>query len=108
LYERIYESSNIEVQNKIDENKIAGNDILAGIRAQHIVGIGGLNVSQMNELENSLRDLPHLFSFQLNQDMSSINIVSDAYFQMDDLSSVINALNGLITGQSTSYFVNLD
>lgn len=45
-YEVIYMNSNNEIQSKIDQNKVAGIEILTGIWSHQTIGLSGLNSSQ--------------------------------------------------------------
>lgn len=106
LYEKIYQESNSEIQNKIDQNKISGIDILTGIYAKHIIGLAGLSIPQKSTLEQILNNIPSVKSFVLSNDLSSVVIESNPTFLVDDFAAEIESLNGFITGKSITYYIN--
>jgi len=106
VYEKIYALSGPEVQNKIDENKIAGVNILSGIKTHHIIGISGIGITNKEVLENLLNNEPKIISFTLNDDMSSILIDSEATLTKEEFAQLLLPINGIITGYIAEYSVN--
>ncbi|AEA42517.1 hypothetical protein [Fluviicola taffensis] len=105
VYERIYDLSNTDVQNKMDQNKIDGVVILSGVKAHHVIGLAGINVSQKNSLETLLTNDPRINSFVLNDGVTALSIESQAVFTKEEFELLIQSLNGIITGYAVEYSI---
>ena len=103
-YYEIFDLAPAEVQNKMDENKINGINILTGVKAHHIIGISGLNANQKNELRLLLEAEENIFDFEINEDVTSLNLNAAASFKNIEIRELLNSMNVVITGQSTTYF----
>lgn len=103
-YWEIFDAAPAEVQNKIDENKINGIDLLTGVKAHHIIGLTGISLSQKNELELVLESEEKIFDFEINDDVTSVILNAEARFKNVEIQAILSTFNGVITGQTTTYF----
>ena len=106
LYEKIYEISSIDIQNKINQNKISGINILTGIQTHHVIGLSGISLAQRSALENIINGNTQVVSFILNEDATSVIIESKASLTKEDFVIMIQPLNAIITGYSAEYYIN--
>lgn len=105
VYEKIYAESDETVQNKLNENKMNGIDILTGVVAKHTIGLTGLNISQRAAFENQLSGTSDILSYTISSDLSSVIIESKASYTREMIESVLQAFNISITGYSSNYSV---
>ncbi len=105
VYEKIYELSGTEVQNKMNQNKISGIDILSGVRTHHVIGLAGIGVSQKASLETILNNDARVISFVLSEDATSLVLESQAVLTKDEFSALIQVINGVITGYAAEYSI---
>lgn len=105
VYEKIYQLSGTEVQNKMNQNKIAGIEILSGVKAHHVIGLSGISVSQKGALETLLNNDDRITSFVLSDDVTSISIESKAVFTKEEFLTLLQQLNGTITGYTAEYSI---
>lgn len=105
VYEKIYELSGTEVQNKMNENKIAGIDILSGVKAHHVIGLAGIGISQRAALEALLNNDQRITSFVLSEDATSLVLESQAVFTKEEFATLIQTMNGVITGYAAEYSI---
>ncbi len=105
VYEKIYQLSGTEVQNKMNQNKIAGIEILSGVKAHHVIGLSGISVSQKGALETLLMNDDRITSFVLSDDVTSIIIESKAVFTKEEFQTLLQQLNGTITGYTAEYSI---
>jgi hypothetical protein len=106
LYEKIYEISSIDIQNKINQNKISGINILTGIQTHHVIGLSGISLAQRSALENIINGNTQVVSFILNEDATSVIIESKASLTKEEFVIMIQPLNAIITGYSAEYYIN--
>lgn len=105
-YEEIYAVANQEVQSRIDQNKIQGINILSGIQSNHTIGFTGVGFSQKESLHEYLNEEENIFSFQINDDNTSITIQSSPLFTKGNFEELLNNFQATITGYSVNYTVN--
>lgn len=105
VYEKIYSLASSEVQNHMNQNKVAGIDILTGVRAHHVVGLAGIGISQKAALEASLTNDSRVISFVLSEDGTSVVIESKAVFTKEEFQILLQPLNGTITGYTAEYSI---
>lgn len=105
VYEKIYQLSGTEVQNKMNQNKITGIEILSGVKAHHVIGLSGISVSQKGALETLLNNDDRITSFVLSDDVTSISIESKAVFTKEEFLILLQQLNGTITGYTAEYSI---
>jgi hypothetical protein len=89
----------------MNQNKIAGVDILTGVRAHHVVGLSGIGTSQKSALETLLTNDSRVISFVLSEDGSSVIIESQAVFTKEEFQTMLQSLNGSITGYAAEYSI---
>ena len=106
VYEKIYAESGVDVQNKLNQNKLEGIDILSGIIANHVIGITGIGFSQKTALESLLENDERIISFVLNSDMSSLTLVSKGSLTEEEFTALIQKINGVVTGFTSVYSVS--
>lgn len=106
LYESIYANSGTEVQMKIDQNKIAGIDMLNGLKSFHIIGMTGLSTTQKNQLESILNNSDKVISLTIKSDLSSIFIETFASVTREEIETQLSSLNIVLTGYSVEYSIN--
>lgn len=107
VYEKIYSEANQTVQNKLNENKMNGVDILTDVIATHQIGMSGLGVSQKAALESTLTTNDSILDFTISPDATSISIVSKAIFTKENFELILQSFNTIITGYSAVYTVQL-
>lgn len=105
VYEKIYSLSSSEVQNHMNQNKMAGIDILTGVRAHHVIGLAGIGASQKAALETALTNDSRVISFVLSEDGASVIIESKAVFTKEEFQTILQSLNGTITGYAVEYSI---
>lgn len=105
-YESIYAVSTPEIQQKMNENKVAGVAILTNIHTQHTIGISGISAAQKPELENLLQAHPEILSFTVSEDATSVVIDSQATFTRETFVQLIQPLNGNVVGYAATYTTN--
>jgi hypothetical protein len=105
-YEEIYAVASEEVQSRIDLNKMQGLNILTGILSNHTIGYTGVGFSQKESLQEKLSEQENIFSFQLNDDNTSITIQSSPLFTRESFEELLNNFQASITGYSVVFTVN--
>ncbi len=105
VYEKIYDLSSPEVQNHMNQNKISGVDILTGVKAHHVIGIGGINIAQKSALESLLTTDARVISFVLSEDATSLVLESQAILTKEEFQVLIQSLNGIVTGYAVEYSI---
>jgi hypothetical protein len=105
-YEEIYAVASQEVQSRIDQNKIQGINILTRIVSNHTIGFTGVGFSQKVNLQELLNEQENVFSFQANDDNTSITIQSTPLFTKESFEELLNNFQATITGYSVNYTVN--
>lgn len=84
---------------------MAGIDILTGIKTHHVIGLSGIGASQRTALETSLTNDSRITSFVLSEDGTSIIIESQAVFTKEEFQTILQPLNGTITGYAAEYSI---
>lgn len=102
-YYEIYPTASALVQNKMNTNKISGIEILTGISAHHIIGLTGISVSAKNQLENLLNENVKVTSFEISDDLTSLQIDAEASLTNVEIQAILNEVNGVITGHAIEY-----
>lgn len=105
VYEKIYDLSSPEVQNHMNQNKISGIEILTGVKAHHVIGLGGINISQKSALESLLTNDPRVISFVLSEDATSLVLESQAVLTKEEFQVLIQSLNGIVIGYAAEYSI---
>lgn len=105
VYEKVYELSGTEVQNHMNQNKIAGVDILSGVKAHQVIGLAGIGVSQKTSLETILNNDGRVISFVLSEDATSLVLESQAVLTKEEFTALIQVINGVITGYAVEYSI---
>ena len=103
IYEKIYAESSIEVQNKINQNKVNGIDILSEVIAIHHFGIIGLNLLSNQEFDKILRKEKSLEIISINEDLTNVKISSNAYFNKQNIEALFSNLSVKIVGYEVNY-----
>ena len=103
IYEKIYAESSIEVQNKINQNKVNGIDILSEVIAIHHFGIIGLNLVSNQEFDKILRKEKSLEIISISEDLTNIKISSNAYFNKQNIEALFSNLSVKILGYEVNY-----
>jgi hypothetical protein len=104
-YEVIYMTCSEEVKSKIDQNKIDGINILSGIQSVQTIGISGLGLSQTINIGQQLSAREDIISFNLNNDNTSISIVSLPSFTKDSFKEILDSFQAVITGYSVNFII---
>lgn len=105
-YEQIYAVASPEVQSRIDLNKMQGINILTGILSNHTIGFTGVGFSQKEILQEKLSEQEHVFSFQINDDNTSITMETSPLFTKVTFEELLNNFQATITGYTVNYTVN--
>ena len=103
IYEKIYTESSIEVQNKMNQNKVNGIDILSEVIAIHHFGIIGLNLVSNQEFDKILRKEKSLEIISISEDLTNIKISSNAYFNKQNIEALFSNLSVKIVGYEVNY-----
>jgi hypothetical protein len=105
VYEKIYDLAGSEVQNHMNQNKIAGVEILSGVKTHHVIGLTGIGLSQKSALETILTNDSRVISFVLSDDVTSLVLDSKAVLTREEIQLLIQTLNGVITGYTAEYSI---
>nr|WP_294859388.1 hypothetical protein [uncultured Fluviicola sp.] len=105
VYEKIYDLAGSEVQNHMDQNKIAGVEILSGVKTHHVIGLTGIGLSQKSALETILTNDSRVISFVLSEDATSLVLDSKAVLTREEFQILLQQLNGTITGYTAEYSI---
>lgn len=105
VYEKIYDLAGSEVQNHMNQNKIAGVEILSGVKTHHVIGLTGIGLSQKSALETILTNDSRVISFVLSDDATSLVLDSKAVLTREEFQLLIQTLNGVITGYTAEYSI---
>lgn len=105
VYEKIYDLAGSEVQNHMDQNKIAGVEILSGVKTHHVIGLTGIGLAQKSALETILTNDSRVISFVLSDDATSLVLDSKAVLTREEFQLLIQTLNGVITGYTAEYSI---
>jgi len=103
IYEKIYTESSIEVQNKMNQNKVNGIDILSDIIAVHHFGIIGLNSTPKKELYKILGNENAFELISISEDLTDINILSNARFTKQNIETLFSNLSINIVSYKVEY-----
>jgi hypothetical protein len=103
IYEKIYAESSIEVQNKINQNKVNGIDILSEVIAIHHFGVIGLNLASNQEFDKILRKEKSVEIISISEDLTNIKISSNAYFNKQNIEALFSNLSVKIVGYEVNY-----
>lgn len=103
IYEKIYAESSIEVQNKINQNKVNGIDILSEVIAIHHFGVIGLNLVSNQEFDKILREEKSVEIISISEDLTNIKISSNAYFNKQNIEALFSNLSVKIVGYEVNY-----
>ena len=103
IYEKIYTESSIEVQNKINQNKVNGIDILSEVIAIHHFGVIGLNLESNQEFDKILREEKSVEIISISEDLTNIKISSNAYFNKQNIEALFSNLSVKIVGYEVNY-----
>ena len=107
-YEVIYSSCSQEVKAKIDQNKVAGIEILTGIWSHQTIGLSGLNSTQKDELSSILSKRKEIQTIKINIENNLMNIVSTPKMTKEVLKDVLEQFNVIITGYNVNYGLFID
>jgi hypothetical protein len=107
-YEVIYMNSNDEIQSKIDQNKVAGIEILTGIWSHQTIGLSGLSSAQKEELTSILSKNKEIQTIKINVENNLVNIVSTPKITKEALKDVLDQFNIIITGYTVNYELFID
>lgn len=89
----------------MNQNKISGIDILTGVKAHHVIGLAGISVSQKSALETLLTNDSRVISFVLSEDGTSLVLESQAALTKEEFQTLLQSLNGIITGYVAEYSI---
>ncbi|NDE11594.1 MAG: hypothetical protein EBZ95_13695 [Chitinophagia bacterium] len=103
IYEKIYAESSIEVQNKLNQNKVNGIDILTDVIAIHHFGIIGLNLASIREFEKILRNEKSVEIISISEDLTNIKISSNARFNKQNIETLFSNLSMKIVSYEVNY-----
>lgn len=107
-YEVIYMTANHEIQSKIDQNKVAGIEILTGIWSHQTIGLSGLSSAQKEELTSILSKNKEIQTIKINDENNLMMIVSTPKFTKEALKEVLDPFNVIITGFTVNYELFID
>lgn len=101
-------TANQEIQSKIDQNKVAGIEILTGIWSHQTIGLSGLNSSQKDVLTSILSKNKEIQTIKINNENNLMMIVSTPKFTKEALKEVLDPFNVIITGFTVNYELFID
>lgn len=102
-YEKVYADASSEIQERMNQNKRSGLDILSGVTAKHQVGISGLSASQKDALITSLSENDKVQNVLLSTDLKSLAIFSSAWFTKDSIQTLLNTFSVSMIGYTVNY-----
>lgn len=105
VYEKVYELAGAEVQNRMNQNKMNGIDILSDINAHQVIGVSGIGASQKANLENLLAADERVSTYTVSDDVTSVILDANASFTKEEFIALIQPLNGTVVGYTTNYSV---
>lgn len=103
IYEKIYAESSIEVQNKLNQNKVNGLYILTDVIAIHHFGIIGLNLASIQEFDKILRNEKSVEIISISEDLTDIKISSNARFTKQNIETLFSNLSMKIVSYEVTY-----
>lgn len=104
-YYEIYPIASADVQNKMNENKIAGIDILTDINAHHTIGLSGVNISMKGELETLFNNNSKVHSLVISNDVTSIKLDAEASLTKAEIQQILDEFDGITTGHTIDYSI---
>lgn len=102
-YESIYAVAPVEIQDRIDQNKSQGIDILSGIQVKFVLGVTGL--TQVNEDLFKADFLTQIGSNELafSADKLKLEVIADATVSLASIQTFLQSYNAVIVGSSAEY-----
>jgi hypothetical protein len=107
-YEVIYMTATQEIQSKIDQNKVAGIEILTGIWSHQTIGLSGLSSSKKDALIAFLLKNKEVHTLKINDENNLMMIVSTPKITKEVLKDVLDQFNVVITGYTVNYELFID
>lgn len=107
-YEVIYMTANQEIQSKIDQNKVAGIEILTGIWSHQTIGLSGLSSTQKEDLTVILSKNKEIQTLKINDENNLMMIVSTPKITKEVMKEILDQFNIIITGYSVNYELFID
>jgi hypothetical protein len=107
-YEVIYMTATQEIQSKIDQNKVAGIEILTGIWSHQTIGLSGLSSTQKDDLTAILSKNKEIQTIKINDENNLMMIVSTPKITKEVLKDVLDQFNVIITGYTVNYELFID
>lgn len=98
-----YSSMPVEIQSRMDQNKVQGRDILDGIETVFAVTINLENAQSIQTLSNQLSVDETISSFNISADGKQLQAICKARVQIEDLKAYIAGVNGEII-QYTQFY----
>lgn len=106
VYENVYQNAGSEVRSKLNQNKMAGIDILTGVQAHHTIGITGLSANRKTELEVLLTNNDQVTDYAVSGDLKSLTLDTSARFTKDEITDLLESLNLVMSGYTVTYSIN--
>jgi len=107
-YEVIYMTANQEIQSKIDQNKVAGIEILSGIWSHQTIGLSGLSSTQKDDLIAILSKNKEIQTIKINDENNLMMIVSTPKLTKEVFKDVLDQFNVIMTGYTVNYELFID
>lgn|SRR5690554_6656151 len=106
VYERIYENSNDEVRAKLNQNKIAGIDILTGVVSHHDLKVLGMNSNNKSELTSLLENNNQITTFTFSGDLKSLTLTTTGHITKEIINNLLEHLYIELNEYTVSYSIN--
>ncbi len=106
--EQVYSAASKKVQNKMDENKTNGENLLLGIVAKHVFEIEGPIDYNLSDLDVHLIEAPEMidYALNLNNDWSkilSVEFTCNAILTLEEIKAYLQKVNVTIIKDKVSY-----
>ena len=105
VYEKIYELADVQVQQRMNQNKMDGIDILSDINAHEVIGLSGIGVAQKTALENLLAADSRISAYTVSADVTSVILDANASLTKEEFMTLIQPLSGTVVGFTVNYSI---
>jgi len=101
-----YQNMPIAVQQKMDDNKVAGLDTYNGIEAHYNVELANLQNSDKAILASLFEGDPKIKLFSIEENNSILSVVSNANYTIKDIKAHVIATSASIKNFTVNYEVS--
>ncbi len=102
-FSQAYEDMPVEIQAKMDRNKMEGLDIYSGVFISYDVKMTSLQAQNIDKMISSFNEDRRVVDVTITPDGSKIAILANASYSIKDIKSIIVAAGAVIEDYSTSH-----